>query len=95
MTSPKFSPAQAIKSSEITDWHIETDVAIVGFGGAGGCAAIEAAEAGAKVVVFEVAAADIQGRKPVVFANKDSNGLSLVYECDETNNSDSYADWPC
>ena len=49
MTSPKFSPAQAIKSSEITDWHIETDVAIVGFGGAGGCAAIEAAEAGAKV----------------------------------------------
>ena len=57
MTSPKFSPAQAIKSSEITDWHIETDVAIVGFGGAGGCAAIEAAEAGAKVVVFEVASA--------------------------------------
>ena len=39
-----------------------------------------------EVVVFEVAAADIQGRKPVVFANKDSNGLSLVYECDETNN---------
>jgi succinate dehydrogenase/fumarate reductase flavoprotein subunit len=34
-----------------------TDVAIVGFGGAGGCAAIEAADAGAEVILFELASA--------------------------------------
>ena len=38
-------------------WDIETDVAIVGFGGAGACAAIEAADAGASVCLFEVASA--------------------------------------
>ena len=34
-------------------WDIETEVAIVGFGGAGACAAIEAVGAGAKVTLFE------------------------------------------
>ena len=38
-------------------WDRETDVAIVGFGGAGGCAAIEAADAGASVTIFELASA--------------------------------------
>jgi succinate dehydrogenase/fumarate reductase flavoprotein subunit len=36
---------------------METDVAIVGFGGAGGCAAIEAADNGADVTIFELASA--------------------------------------
>ena len=36
---------------------METDVAIVGFGGAGSCAAIEAATAGAGVIIFEAASA--------------------------------------
>jgi len=40
---------------DIDQWQIETDVAIVGFGGAGACAAIEAADAGAEVAIFEVA----------------------------------------
>ena len=35
------------------DWKYETDVVIVGSGSGGTCAAIEAAEAGADVVVFE------------------------------------------
>jgi len=34
-------------------WDEQVDVAVVGFGGAGACAAIEAAECGAKVMVVE------------------------------------------
>jgi len=41
----------------VQHWDRETDVAIVGFGGAGGCAAIEAADAGASVIIFELASA--------------------------------------
>jgi succinate dehydrogenase/fumarate reductase flavoprotein subunit len=36
---------------------METDVAIVGFGGAGGCAAIEVADAGSSAIIFELASA--------------------------------------
>ena len=45
------------RPSEIDGWDIETDVAIVGFGGAGACAAIEAADAGVQVTIFEAASA--------------------------------------
>lgn len=40
-------------ASEVTAWDHETDVAIIGFGATGACAAIEAADAGAKVMLFE------------------------------------------
>jgi len=50
-------PTQPRRLSEVAQWDTETDVAIVGFGGAGACAAIEAADAGAEVAVFEVASA--------------------------------------
>ena len=60
MTDNKTSPSRARKSSDIGSWDIEKDVLIVGFGAAGGCASIEAAEAGASVIVFE-AASDIGG----------------------------------
>ena len=40
-------------ASEVPQWDMETDVAIIGFGATGACAAIEAAEAGAKVIIFE------------------------------------------
>ena len=43
-------PCQA---SEVPAWDFETEVAIVGFGATGACAAIEAADAGAKVMLFE------------------------------------------
>jgi len=42
---------------DIADWYAECDVAVVGFGGAGACAALEAAHAGATVAVFEAASA--------------------------------------
>ncbi len=51
------SPARPRPAREVRRWHMQTDVAIVGFGGAGGCAAIEAADAGAEVAIFELASA--------------------------------------
>ncbi len=51
------SPTHPRRLEDVEHWHMETDVAIVGFGGAGGCAAIEAADQGAEVTIFEVAAA--------------------------------------
>jgi len=41
---------------EVPQWDNETDVIVVGFGAAGSCAAIEALNAGARVVVVEVSA---------------------------------------
>lgn len=57
MTTTKTSPSKAIKLSDIKHWDMETDVAIIGFGGAGSCAAIEASDAGAKVDIFEASSA--------------------------------------
>ncbi len=48
---------EPLLQSEVSDWHGEFDVAVVGFGGAGACAAIEAADAGASVVIFEASSA--------------------------------------
>jgi 3-oxo-5alpha-steroid 4-dehydrogenase len=53
----KASPTRPRRLATIDEWHIETDVAIVGYGGAGACAAIEASDAGADVVIFEVTSA--------------------------------------
>jgi len=55
--SAKSSPTQPRRLKDVNEWHLETDVAVVGFGGAGGCAAIEAADAGSEVTIFEVASA--------------------------------------
>jgi len=55
--TPKASPTQPRRVQNITEWHSETDVAIVGFGGAGACAAIEASDAGAEVIIYEVSSA--------------------------------------
>ena len=53
----KFSPARPVRLADVKRWDMETDVAIVGFGGAGACAAIEAADAGVAVAIFELASA--------------------------------------
>ncbi len=54
---PKASPNKPRRTRDISAWDLETDVAVVGFGGAGGCAAIEAADAGSQVTIFELASA--------------------------------------
>ena len=53
----KANPVHPRKLRDVKKWDRETDVAIVGLGGAGACAALEAADAGAEVLVFEVASA--------------------------------------
>lgn len=40
-------------AAEVAQWDMETDVVVIGFGAAGACAAIEAANAGADVKLFE------------------------------------------
>ena len=40
-------------ASAVPDWDFETDVAVIGFGATGACAAIEARDAGARVMLFE------------------------------------------
>ncbi|WP_298190042.1 FAD-dependent oxidoreductase [uncultured Pseudomonas sp.] len=52
-----YSTARPLRIEEVPLWHIETDVAVVGFGAAGSCAAIEARGAGAAVDIFELASA--------------------------------------
>ena len=46
-----------LNAAGVADWSDEFDVVVVGFGIAGGCAAVSAAAAGARVLVLERAAA--------------------------------------
>jgi len=46
-------PASAISAASVARWDRDCDVLVVGFGGAGACAAIEAADAGARTLVLE------------------------------------------
>jgi len=50
---PRYSRSRPCRASEVPRWDIETGVLVVGFGAAGACAAIEAAQAGAKVMLVE------------------------------------------
>jgi 3-oxo-5alpha-steroid 4-dehydrogenase len=46
-----------VSASEVSSWSDDVDVLVIGFGIAGGCAAVSAAAAGARVLVLERAAA--------------------------------------
>ncbi|MCG5433178.1 FAD-binding protein [Mycobacterium sp. MYCO198283] len=48
---------ETVPAADVSDWSDEVDVVVVGFGISGGCAAVEAAAAGARVLVLERAAA--------------------------------------
>ncbi|MGE2715621.1 FAD-binding protein [Mycolicibacterium litorale] len=48
---------ETVEAAEVTEWSDEVDVVVVGFGIAGGCAAVSAAASGARVLVLEKAAA--------------------------------------
>ncbi|MBP1690449.1 MAG: succinate dehydrogenase/fumarate reductase flavoprotein subunit, partial [Deltaproteobacteria bacterium] len=54
MTKPdEIAPSAVRDAHEVRHWDREADVVVVGFGCAGACAAVEAAEAGAEVLVLE------------------------------------------
>jgi len=53
----RTNPTRARHLRDVQQWDRDTDVAIVGFGGAGGCAAIEVADAGSSAIIFELASA--------------------------------------
>ena len=48
---------ETVNGADVTSWSDEVDVVVIGFGIAGGCAAVSAAAAGARVLVLERAAA--------------------------------------
>ena len=48
---------EAIDAATVTDWTDDVDVVVIGFGIAGGCAAVTAAAGGARVLVLERAGA--------------------------------------
>ena len=48
---------ETIAAADVTSWSDDVDVVVIGFGIAGGCAAVSAAAAGARVLVLERAAA--------------------------------------
>lgn len=52
-----YDPCNPVAAGDIDHWYAETDVVVVGMGGAGCCAALEAAHGGAEVMVLEVASA--------------------------------------
>jgi succinate dehydrogenase/fumarate reductase flavoprotein subunit len=54
-SNPSLSPDRPIRLTADYQWELETDVIVVGFGASGSCAAIEAADAGAAVMVLELA----------------------------------------
>lgn len=49
----QVSQYRCYPAADVSRWDYETDVAIIGFGATGACAAIEAASAGARVMLFE------------------------------------------
>ncbi len=52
-TDPNAHPSQPRSAASISQWSDEFEVIVVGFGVAGGAAAIEAARAGAKTLILE------------------------------------------
>jgi 3-oxo-5alpha-steroid 4-dehydrogenase len=53
----KLDPCTPVQACEIASWYAETDVLVIGYGGAGACAALEAHAQGAHVTLLEAASA--------------------------------------
>ncbi|MDR0347445.1 MAG: FAD-dependent oxidoreductase, partial [Coriobacteriales bacterium] len=79
----------ALDAANVT-WDKEADVVVVGFGGAGGAAAIEAAEAGASVIVVEIT--DVGGGSTAINGGYIMmGGTGLQKELDIEDSTDEFA----
>ena len=54
---PRIDPCSPLDVGEVDSWFGETDVLVIGYGGAGACAALEAEALGVDVTLLEVASA--------------------------------------
>ncbi len=54
---PRIDPCTPLDFSEVDSWFAETDVLVIGYGGAGACASLEAQARGVDVTLLEVASA--------------------------------------
>lgn len=68
-TAADAAETQPANTGEQTNWDFETEVLVVGFGGAGSVAAVTAHEAGAEVLILEKAAHSGGGNSSVSGAN--------------------------
>ena len=57
MNSKDISPTKSRRLKDVHQWDKTTEVAVVGYGAAGACAAMTAKEAGTDVTIFELASA--------------------------------------
>jgi len=62
--------AKAVSPEKVSHWDEEADVVIVGYGAAGGCAAIAAHDAGARVVILE--------KMPAAGGNSGVSGAAIL-----------------
>lgn len=81
-------PRAAAAAPAQQSWDVETDVIIVGSGYAGMCAAIEAADAGAKVIIIEKEA--VYGGNSILCAG---NSLWAGTHVQARNGIEDYPDW--
>ena len=61
VTTDKLDPNKPLNAADIDHWHAETDVLVIGYGGAGACAALQAHASGAAVTLLELANPDVEG----------------------------------
>jgi fumarate reductase flavoprotein subunit len=73
-----FATARALRQDEVDAWDRETDVLIIGYGGAGAAAAVVARDEGAEVVILEKR--EVAGGATIVSGGATYSGVTPVQE---------------
>ena len=60
----RIDPCSPLEARDVEAWYAETDVLVIGYGGAGSCAALEAQALGVDVTLLEIASAGGRPRGP-------------------------------
>ena len=96
--SSKVDPCSPLQAHEVESWFGETDVLVIGYGGAGACAALEANARGKEVTILEVASGGggttalsggqiyLGGGTPTFFSPRNLDRLCRdIFECANVN----------